>query len=246
VCSTLDIPLREVEVNYDDLFNVLADVIYHVETFEPNIVRNSAIQYYIMRQLAADGFRVAFCGEGADELFWGYADFASSEDPQALSERLLKDLHRTQLLRVDRMGMAHTIEVRVPLLDESVVRLAQGLSADQKLLKTCGIWLGKALLREAYANRLPDEILLRRKATLAYGAGFGRVEMNDDHMNSRAGHLLKARQQSLEAIKSRFPSAFPGGVATEERALYVDIYHSLGFDIPPNYDSPKVAKVERT
>ena len=129
-----------------------------------------------MRQIAADGFRVAFCGEGADELFWGYADFANAADPEDLSTRLMTDLHRPNFKRVDRIGMAHTVEVRVPLLDESVVSFSQKLSSEAKLLTTCGIWLGKRILREAYAEILPDQVVLRRKATLAYGAGFGGVE----------------------------------------------------------------------
>lgn len=246
LCKTLGIPLREVQITYDDLFNVLSDVIYHLESFEPNLVRNSAIQYHIMRQIAADGFRVAFCGEGADELFWGYADFARALDPDDLSKQLLSDLHRTQLQRVDRIGMAHTIEVRVPLLDESVVNFSQNLSAAGKLLTTCSIWLGKAMLREAYAGQLPDDVVLRRKATLAYGAGFGGVEMNDDPMNSRSNQLLSARGTSTADVMRKFPAAFPPGTATAERALYVNIYDSLGFAVPANYDSPKVAKVERT
>lgn len=246
LCKSLGIPQREVQITYDDLFNVLADVIYHVETFEPNIVRNSAIQYHIMRQIAADGFRVAFCGEGADELFWGYADFAQASNPTELSRHLLTDLHRTQLQRVDRIGMAHTVEVRVPLLDESVVHFSQNLPSQAKLLTTCGIWMGKGILREAYAGRLPDEVVLRRKATLAYGAGFGGVEMNDDPMNSRASQLLSARGVTAASVMRKFPSAFPPGTGNAERALYVQIYDSLGFCMPANYDPPKVAKLERT
>lgn len=245
LCKLLRVPLREVQITYDDLFNVLADVIYHVESFEPNLVRNAAIQYHIMRQIAADGFRVAFCGEGADELFWGYADFADAADPSELSARLVADLHRTQLQRVDRIGMAHTVEVRVPLLDESVVSFSQRVPSEAKLLTICGIWLGKKILREAYAETFPDQVVLRRKATLAYGVGFGGVEMNDEPMNSRSKRLLEARGLSTDSVYRRFPSAFPPGVPTAELALYVYLYDKLGFTIPAVYLPPNVAKLER-
>lgn len=246
LCADKGIQLCEVQITYDDLFNVLSDVIYHAETFEPNVIRNSAIQYHVIQKIAADGFRVAYCGEGADELFWGYADFADAADPDTLGRDLLRDLYRTQLLRVDRIGMAHTVEVRVPFLDESVVRFASHLTPSQKSLKSCGIWLGKALLREAYASELPEEIVLRRKATLAYGAGFGGVEMNDPTMNSRSRELLSARGESLEKVKDRFPKAFPFDRATEERALYVQIFASLGFAVPDDYQPPRFAQIERT
>jgi asparagine synthase (glutamine-hydrolysing) len=246
LCAELRIPLREVQIAYDDLFNVLGDVIYHVETFEPNVVRNSAIQYHVIQKIAADGFRVAFCGEGADELFWGYADFAEIADPEKFSSLLLEDLYRTQLLRVDRIGMAHTVEVRVPFLDESLVRFASRLTSSDRRLTSCGIWLGKAILREAYAGKLPDEIVLRRKATLAYGAGFGGVEMDDPIINDRSRNLLRARGESLASIRDKFPKAFPLGGETDERALYVQIFNSLGFEVPEGYEPPRFAKVERT
>ena len=245
VCDALKIPCREIEITYDDLFNVLGDVIYHVETFEPNVVRNAAIQYHIMREIAGDGFRVAFCGEGADELFWGYADFAASPEPKILGLRLLNDLHRTQLQRVDRIGMAHTVEVRVPFLDETVVRLGLDLPAGGKHLSACGMWLGKALLREAYADALPDEIVLRRKATMAFGAGFGGVEMNDEPMNCRSEALLNSRGEDTASMSARHPTAFPAGAKTPERALYLQIYCALGFKLPSTYAAPTVAQLER-
>lgn len=246
LCADKQIPLCEVQITYDDLFNVLSDVIYHVETFEPNVIRNSAIQYHVIQKIAADGFRVAYCGEGADELFWGYADFAKAAEPDDLGRALLRDLYRTQLLRVDRIGMAHMVEVRVPFLDESVVRFASHLTSSEKSLESCGIWLGKRLLREAYAKELPEEIVLRRKATLAYGAGFGGVEMNDPTMNARSRELLRTRGESLGAIRDRFPRAFPLDGATEERALYLQIFASLGFGVPDDYEPPRFAQIERT
>jgi asparagine synthase (glutamine-hydrolysing) len=63
------------------------------------------------------------------------------------------------LVKVDRMSMAHSIESRVPLLDNEVVEFAARLPAN------CKIRDGrrKHILKEAAADLLPPDILTRRK-----------------------------------------------------------------------------------
>lgn len=63
------------------------------------------------------------------------------------------------LLQVeDRMSMAHGLESRVPLLDHAVVEFAATVPADVKFLGG----RMKHLIREAFADELPEQILLRR------------------------------------------------------------------------------------
>jgi len=40
--------------------------------FEPAVIRSSVFTYRVSQRIHEDGFRVALCGEGADELFAGY------------------------------------------------------------------------------------------------------------------------------------------------------------------------------
>ncbi|MGI9417808.1 MAG: asparagine synthase (glutamine-hydrolyzing) [Geminicoccaceae bacterium] len=63
------------------------------------------------------------------------------------------------LLKVDRMSMAHGLEVRVPLLDTDFVAYTAGLPTRAKLRKG----RGKQLFRKALRHRIPDPILNRRK-----------------------------------------------------------------------------------
>ena len=63
------------------------------------------------------------------------------------------------LVKVDRMSMAHGLEVRSPFLDPAVVGLAMGLSGTEKVKPGAG----KAVLRRAFANRLPAEVFNRPK-----------------------------------------------------------------------------------
>ncbi len=63
------------------------------------------------------------------------------------------------LVKVDRMSMAHGLEVRSPFLDTDLLRYASGLPAG---LKARGLSL-KRVLKAAAADLLPAEITRRRK-----------------------------------------------------------------------------------
>lgn len=63
------------------------------------------------------------------------------------------------LFKVDAASMRHALEVRVPLLDTSVVELAAGLPIEWKM----GGGAQKRILRDAYRDVLPVEVLERGK-----------------------------------------------------------------------------------
>jgi asparagine synthase (glutamine-hydrolysing) len=63
------------------------------------------------------------------------------------------------LTKVDRMSMAHSIESRVPLLDNHVIDFAATLPADLKIHRG----RGKHIMKEALKGLVPDTILNRKK-----------------------------------------------------------------------------------
>jgi len=64
------------------------------------------------------------------------------------------------LIKADKMTMANSLELRVPLLDHRVLEFAAGLPSDFKLRG----FTTKYLLKRTLANRVPAEILNRKKA----------------------------------------------------------------------------------
>ena len=64
------------------------------------------------------------------------------------------------LLKADKMTMANSLELRVPLLDHKVLEFSAGLLDKQKLngIKT------KYIFKKILKNRIPDEIIKRKKA----------------------------------------------------------------------------------
>jgi asparagine synthase (glutamine-hydrolysing) len=77
------------------------------------------------------------------------------------------------LVKVDRASMASALEVRVPFLDNEIVRFAQGLPADRKLSGS----ISKRLLRRYARDRLPSAIAARAKK--GFGAPLGKWFRSD-------------------------------------------------------------------
>ncbi|MGB6130417.1 MAG: asparagine synthase (glutamine-hydrolyzing) [Acidobacteriaceae bacterium] len=63
------------------------------------------------------------------------------------------------LIKADKMTMANSLELRVPLLDHKVLEFAAGLPRNQKVRG----WTMKYMLKKALRGRVPEEIVARRK-----------------------------------------------------------------------------------
>lgn len=153
-----------------DMVDALPDVLYHLETFDPALVR-SAIPNYFLAKLASRYVKVFLTGEGADEIYAGYDYLSGFDSPEVLQQEMIDitaALHNTNLQRADRMSMAFSLEARVPFLDVEAVALALGFSAAWKLHRER---VPKHLLRQAFAADLPAEIVNRPKQKFSSGAG---------------------------------------------------------------------------
>ncbi len=152
----------------------LPEIIYHLESFDQDLVR-SAIPTWFCARMAADKVKVILTGEGADELFAGYTYHKDIADYKKLHDELRRSitrLHNINLQRVDRMTMRHAIEARVPFLDTDVIAMAQTVPPELKL-KTGnnGRRIEKWILRKAFEDLLPSEIVWRDKEQFDEGSG---------------------------------------------------------------------------
>ena len=138
------------------------------------LARNSVEAYFhsvsilrdaMRQQLFSGSFKSALGGYQALEVFKHHAGKANTDDPLALIQYL--DL-KTYLVgdintKVDRASMAHSLEVREPLMDHPLVEWLASLPPDLKIRGQEGKWLFK----KALEPRLPNEVLYRPKMEFA-------------------------------------------------------------------------------
>lgn len=119
-----------------------------------------------MRQrLFSSKFKTTLGDYDALQVFTTHAAKADTNDPLALIQYL--DL-KTYLIgdintKVDRASMAHSLEVREPLMDHKLVEWLATLSSSQKIRGQ----EGKYLLKKALEPHLPNDVLYRPKMGFA-------------------------------------------------------------------------------
>jgi asparagine synthase (glutamine-hydrolysing) len=196
VADYLGLPLRVRLFDLDDLREALPRVAFAIE--EPNPMNLAiAVPLYFATELAGrDGLRVLLTGQGADELFGGYAKYI--ERPELMWEDLLT-MGERNLARDDKVAMLNRVEGRYPFLALPVVALALRTPLELKIADR-----RKVLLRKlARTLGLPEWITKRPKKAAQYGSG--AQKLLEKIAKERR---LTLRELASQLFKGVFPNAF--------------------------------------
>lgn len=218
VAEHLGLEHHERVYDADEVVAVLPRVVTSIESFEPSLVR-SAVPNFLLAETTAATVKVVLTGEGADELFAGYAHYRDLDTAEDLRAALLEGvagLHHLNLQRCDRVTMAHGLEARVPFLDRDLVNLAGRLPIQWLLPGQLG--QEKALLREAFTGWLPHDLLWRPKEQFGDGSGTADVMTEqaallvpeDDWDRHRVAGLPAPRSREELAYQRMFASELAG------------------------------------
>lgn len=167
------------EVNYtiQEGLDAIRDVIYYIETYDVTTVRASTPMYLLARVIRSMGIKMVLSGEGADEIFGGYLYFHKAPDAKAFHEetvRKLGKLHFYDCLRANKSLMAWGIEGRVPFLDKEFLDVAMRIDP---ALKMCpGKAIEKGVVREGFADMLPESVAWRQKEQFSDGVGYSWID----------------------------------------------------------------------
>jgi asparagine synthase (glutamine-hydrolysing) len=201
---------HEYVMTADEVAEKLPEIVHSLESFDQDLVR-SAIPTYFCARLAAGDVKVILTGEGADELFAGYAYHKGIQDPATLHQELRRSvgaLHNINLQRVDRLTMAHGLEGRVPFLDTGFVELALTVPPELKLVTLDdGRRMEKWILRKACEDLLPADILWRTKEQ--FDEGSGTLGLLDDALASSLATIdldadLATTREPLRSVEEAF------------------------------------------
>jgi len=143
-------------------------VIKALKTFDPMDIRNSLSIYIGLTHLKKKGLSKILTGDGLDELFGYPWQFHLSEE----------DFYQKQLVMWAEMSFSSIplsksleIEVKQPYLDQLFMDWAKKLPIKVKINMYNGEKYSKWILRKAYENIIPQEVIWRPKAPLETGTG---------------------------------------------------------------------------
>ena len=162
------------DISFEEALSIIPDVIKTIETYDITTIRASTWQYLLAKKISeTTDIKVILNGDGADEIEMGYQYFKnapSPEEAQKESEKLVRDIHLYDCLRVDRAISHHGLEARVPFLDIEFFDYYMRVPAELKI-PVNGI--EKYLIRKAFEIEMPEllnkEVLWRPKEAFSDG-----------------------------------------------------------------------------
>lgn len=181
--------------NEIDAANTATKVVTILKTFDPMQIRHAIPIYIGLIKAKQKSLKSVFTGDGMDELF-GYPWLFH------LSEyELVESLHNMwdeMTFSSIPLGESIGLTVKTPYLDPLFMNYAKNLPIKLKINFEKGTQYGKWLLRKAYEDAIPNEVIWRQKIALEKGTGtvrfqdvFGKKISNEEFYKKKQSYLQK-------------------------------------------------------
>ena len=207
---------HEITFTIQEGLDAIKDVIYNLETYDITTVRASTPMYLMARVIKSMGIKMVLSGEGADEIFGGYLYFHKAPNAEEFHNetvRKLSKLHLYDCLRANKSLAAWGVEGRVPFLDKDFIDIAMNINPKDKMITEDR--MEKWVLREAFKDYLPKEIVWRQKEQFSDGVGYSWIDELKKFID------INVSDKEFEDAKKIFPNQTP---SNKEEFYYRKIF----------------------
>jgi asparagine synthase (glutamine-hydrolysing) len=169
-------------------------VVQILRSFDPMEIRNSMPVYIGLTLMKARGLNSVFTGDALDELFGYPWMFHLSE--KELQQKFL-DMWGEMGFSSIPLGKAIGVAIKAPYLDPEFMDYAKKLPIKLKINFHEGQKYGKWIMRKAYEDVIPTEVIWRPKAPLEQGTGtaafreFLAKEISDAEFEEKKKQILE-------------------------------------------------------
>ncbi|WP_416839240.1 asparagine synthase-related protein [Haloferax sp. DFSO52] len=200
--DAMDRDLRVVELTHAAIERAVPEIVDALGRTNPMDIQIVLPLYLLAEQVAADGYDRLAVGQGADELFGGYAKVAKAPDDPRVEAETVRGAAREMVLTLpgqlerDVLTLrAAGVEPVAPLVHDSVVEAALPLPGE--LLVADG--RRKVALRTAAAELLPESVAEADKKAVQYGTYASR-EL--DRLARQAGFKRRMENHVQQYVES--------------------------------------------
>ncbi|MCW4004334.1 MAG: asparagine synthase C-terminal domain-containing protein [Candidatus Bathyarchaeota archaeon] len=156
------------EFGREDVLKFYPKVVEALKKFDPMEIRNSLPVYIGLTLFKPRGIKSVFTGDALDELFGYPWQFHLTEEQFAVKQQeMWAEMGFSSIPMAASLGMT----IKAPYLDPEFMDWAKKLPIKYKINMYNGIKYGKWILRKAYEDVIPKDIIWRPKAPLEAGTG---------------------------------------------------------------------------
>ena len=188
-------------------------VVKIIKSFDPMEIRNDIPVFIGMKHLKNAGVKSVITGDGGDELFAGYS-FLFKLSFQEVDE-WIRNIVERWFFAAKPLGESLGLKVLQPFTDSRIVNLALQIPAKFKIAKHNGITYGKYILRKAFENLLPAEVVWRIKHPIEMGTG-----------SIQLSKIFRVSPKEFAELSKIFP------LTSQEQAYYFKIFIETFGSIP--------------
>ena len=200
--DAMDREVRVVELTHEALKRAVPEVVAATGRQNPMDVNIVLPLYLLAEQVAADGYDRLAVGQGADELFGGYAKVADAPDDPRVEAGTVRGATRevigtlAEQLPRDVLALRHAgVEPVAPLLHDRVVDAALDLPGEALVSGDTR----KVALRAAGEGVLPASVVGADKKAVQYGS---YVSRELDRLARQAGYKRRMENHVGQYIQS--------------------------------------------
>ena len=219
------------KVSIDEAINSIPDVIKILKSFDPAIP-NDLVVYFGLERAKKMGIEEVMTGDGSDELFAGYdfmipapAHRGGVKNIQNLDE-YLRRITKSMSFGSNKIGDFLGIKIKQPFLDKRFIDFSLGIPVELKIKEENGNLWGKWILRKAFEDILPKEIVWQDKRPLESGSGMTKIR---EIISSRVCDEEFKEVNKSSSIK----------FINKEHLYYYEIYKKEVGEIPKPKDNQK-------
>lgn len=171
--DTLGLPLTMNLIQPEDLEYYLERTVCVIDDWDPLKVLIGIPIYVTCEKIRDANFKVVFTGQGADELFGGYAKYATMTTDEFIASSFtdILTLAAKNLERDECIAAFNGLDIRLPYLDDSIIDFSLMLPPELKIKNH----VRKYILRlVAILLGIPSEIAFTPKKAVQYSTGVAK------------------------------------------------------------------------